>query len=418
MAELRQAVILCGGLGKRLSPYTDTLPKPMIPINGRPFLEFLVEQLGEQGITKVLLLTGYRGEQIRSHFLDGRRLGVSIAYSEGPVEWDTGRRVAEARSLLEPQFLLLYSDNFVPFRLEKLLAFHRRLGRPLSLLLNRKAGGNIRPGTDGVVDKYDPSRSAPGLDYVEVGYMVVERDSILTLIDPPDVSFSSVLQRLAKQGDLAGLISGDQYHSISDPKRWKLTEQYLTPKRILLLDRDGTINVRPPRAEYVHRFEDIRFAPGALEGLEALSKIGFSFSVISNQAGIARNIVSRKTVDGVNRELRDFLLGRGVKITDFYVCPHHWDDGCSCRKPAPGLFFEASRDHLLRLDRTIYIGDDPRDCEAANNAGCPCLYVGDLHELSSLSADARPARTEKTIVESVPWIVSRYEAWERSLNVG
>jgi D-glycero-D-manno-heptose 1,7-bisphosphate phosphatase len=418
MAELRQAVILCGGLGERLRPYTDTLPKPMIPINGRPFLEFLVEQLREQGIAKVVLLTGYRGAQIRSHFQDGRRFGVDIAYSEGPVDWDTGRRVAEAHSLLDPQFMLLYSDNFIPFKLEKLLSFHRRLGRSLSLLLNRKANGNIRPGADGVVDRYDPSRTAPGLDHVEIGYMVVERDRILKLIDPPDVSFSVVLQRLAEQGDLAGMISGDQYHSISDPKRWKRTEQYLTPKRVLLLDRDGTINVRPPRAQYVHRFEDIQFAPGALEGLGVLTKAGFSFNVISNQAGIAREIVSRDAVDAVNRQMCEVLLARGIEIKRFYVCPHHWDAGCSCRKPAPGLFYEASRDQLLRLDRTIYVGDDPRDCEAAFTAGSECLYVGDPQELSSLAVEARPARTEKTIIDAVPWIVARYEAWERNIHDG
>jgi D-glycero-D-manno-heptose 1,7-bisphosphate phosphatase len=413
MADLRQAVILCGGLGKRLSPYTDTMPKPMIPINGRPFLEYLVEQLREQGITTILLLTGYRGEQIKNHFRDGRQFGVSIAYSEGPVDWDTGRRVSEARSMLEPRFMLLYSDNFIPFRLEALSAFHRRLGRPISVLLNNKANGNIRAGTNGLVEKYDPTRSSPGLDYVEIGYMAVERDPVLKLVDPPDVSFSVVLQRLAEQGNLAGLVSGDQYHSISDPKRWKLAEQYLTPQRVLLLDRDGTINARPPRAEYVHRFEDIRFAPGALEGLQALSKAGFTFSVISNQAGIARKIVSHEAVDDVNRQLRETLLTRGIEITQFYVCPHHWDAGCACRKPAPGLFFEASRDHLLRLDRTIYVGDDPRDCEAAYNAGCPCLYVGESRELTSLPSESMPAHMANTIVDAVPWIVSRYEEWER-----
>lgn len=413
MADLRQAVILCGGLGKRLSPYTDTMPKPMLPINGRPFLEYLVEQLHEQGITNILLLTGYRGEQIRSHFRDGRQFGVSIAYSEGPVDWDTGRRVSEARAMLEARFMLFYSDNFIPFRLETLSAFHRRLGRPISVLLNSKANGNIRAGTNGIVEKYDPTRSSPDLDYVEIGYMAVERDPVLKLIDPPDVSFSVVLQRLAEEGNLAGLVSGDRYHSISDPKRWKLTERYLTPKRVLLLDRDGTINVRPPRAEYVHRFEDIQFSPGALEGLEALSKAGFTFSVISNQAGVARKILSREAVDDVNRQLRESLMTRGIEITQFYVCPHHWDAGCPCRKPAPGLFFEASRDHLLRLDRTIYVGDDPRDCEAAYNAGCPCLYVGEPEELRSLPMEAMPGRIDKTIVDSVPWIVSRYKSWER-----
>src|SRR5689334_8535106 len=117
MTGLQQAALFCGGLGTRLRPFTDTLPKPMIPINGRPFLEFLIEQLREQGIAKIVLLTGYRGEQIRHHFEDGRRFGIRITYSEGPAEWETSRRLWEARTLLDPRFMLLYSDNFIPFRL-------------------------------------------------------------------------------------------------------------------------------------------------------------------------------------------------------------------------------------------------------------------------------------------------------------
>ena len=227
MREPEQAVILCGGLGTRLRPYTDTLPKPMIPVNGRPFLEYLIEQLRDQGIARIVLLTGYRGEQIRQHFGDGRRFGVEITYSEGPAEWDTGRRIWEARSSLEPRFLLNYSDNFIPFNRDKLSDFHRQHNRPVSLTLSRKVGGNIRAGAEGLVEDYDPSRRTPGLDYVEIGYMVVERDPILQLIEPIDISFSTVLQRLVRRGELAGLVSGDPYHSISDVERWRRSEQYL-----------------------------------------------------------------------------------------------------------------------------------------------------------------------------------------------
>jgi histidinol-phosphate phosphatase family protein len=416
MKSIEQAAILCGGLGTRLRPYTDTLPKPMIPIHGRPFLEFLVEQLHDQGIKRIVLLTGYRGEQIRSHFRDGRDFGVDISYSAGPAEWETGRRVWEARDTLDVQFLLLYSDNFIPFSLAKSIEFHRTQDCPVSLLLNAKTNGNIRVASSGVIDNYDPSRKAPGLDYVELGYMVVERDPVLQLLTAPDASFSVVLKTLADSGKLAGLVSGDSYHSISDPRRWKTTEQYLTPKRILLIDRDGTINVRPPRAEYIHRFEDIQFLPGALEGMHALSQARFSFIVISNQAGIARGMIGAETVDAVNASLREFLSFRGIEILKFYVCPHHWDEGCRCRKPAPGLFFDASREHLLRLDRTLYIGDDPRDCQAAYNADCPCVYVGGANELSSLPAPAAPACVAKTINESVSWIVGRFQSWETHLR--
>jgi histidinol-phosphate phosphatase family protein len=414
MSDPQQAAILCGGLGTRLRPYTDTLPKPMIPVNGRPFLEYLIGELRDQGITRFALLTGYLGQHIRDHFGDGRNFGVEIAYSEGPAEWDTGRRIWEARSLLEPRFMLNYSDNFVPFNRDRLLQFHQYHKCPLSLLLSRKSGGNIRCGTAGIIEVYDPSRKALGLDYVEIGYMVVERDTVLPLIKPVDISFSTVLQRLVNQGGLAGMVTGDHYHSISDPKRWKLTEDYLAIKRVLLLDRDGTINLRPPRGAYLDRFADLRFVPGTIEGLERLSAAGFRFIVISNQAGVARGIITQDGVDRLNFELRAHLWARGIDVLDFYVCPHHWDDGCDCRKPAAGMFFAASHKHLLRLDRTFYVGDDPRDCLAAANANCPCVYVGERQELCSLERDAAPAHAAPNLLSAAPWIMEHFAEWENN----
>jgi histidinol-phosphate phosphatase family protein len=412
MNTVRQAVILCGGLGTRLRPYTDRLPKPMIPVDGRPFLEFLVEQLREQGIAHIVLLTGYRGQDIEDHFGNGQRFGLEISCLRGPTEWETGRRIWEAREDLQPQFLLLYSDNFVPFDLGKLQVFHRARGRPLSLVLSAKTDGNIQVGTDGIVQSYDASRSGDRFDYVEIGYMLVERDTVLPLFVPPDISFSLVLQRLAGRSALAGMICGDHYHSISDPERWKLTEQYLRIKRILLIDRDGTLNVRPARAEYISRWEDFHWERGALDGMEALAAAGFSFVLISNQAGIARGSVSQEQVDAVNASLADELALKGVTLLKAYVCPHHWDDGCSCRKPAPGLLFNASRKHLLRLDRTFYVGDDPRDCQAAYNANCGSVFIGDDRELGSLRVTERPAHVAQTLAEAVPWIVSRFAKWE------
>ncbi len=412
MNGVRQAVILCGGLGTRLRPYTDRLPKPMIPVNGRPFLQYLAEQLREQGIERIVLLTGYRGEQIEDYFGDGAGFGLEIDYSRGPAEWETGRRIWEARAQLERRFLLLYSDNFVAFDLARLEAFHAARGRPLSLMLSAKTAGNIRVGADGIVQSYEPSRSGDNLDYVEIGYMLAERDDVLPLIDPPDISFSVVLRRLAERSALAGMICGDRYHSISDPERWKLAEEYLGIKRILLIDRDGTLNIRPSRAEYISRWEDFRWAPGALDGMAALATAGFSFVLISNQAGIARGMLSEQAVAAVNGRLAEELALRGAKLLEAYVCPHHWDDGCSCRKPAPGLLFQASRDHLLRLDRTFYVGDDPRDCKAAYNANCASVFIGDDGELASLPMPERPAHVARTLAQAAPWIIDRFAEWE------
>ncbi len=405
-----QAVVLCGGLGTRLRPYTDTMPKPMVPVNGQPFLQVLLEQLREAGLQRVLLLTGYRGEMIRAHFGEGRDVGLSLTYAHGPVEWDTGRRIWEAREHLDPHFLLLYSDNFAPFRLEPLLETHRQTDAVATLSLRPKDKGNIRLGPGGVIEAYDPSRSAPGLTQVEIGYMLMARDGLLSRFPQPDLSLSTLLQGLAAEGALAGLASEEAYQSISDPVRWQRTEAYLRPKRVLLLDRDGTLNRRPPRGEYVRDWSEFHWIEDSVEALLQLSEAGFTFLVISNQAGIGLGLVARESVEEINRRMVSELLVQGVEVRNVYFCPHHWEDACRCRKPAPGLFYQASAEHLVRLDRTVYVGDDPRDCLAAQQAGCPSVLVGPEHTADP-GPGARPAFASAHLSEAVPWLIERFTEW-------
>lgn len=412
MNKPRQAVILCGGLGERLRPLTDTLPKPLAPINGRPFLAFLIGQLRDQGIERIVLLTGYLGELIRERFNGGSELGVRIDYSHGPAEWDTGRRLWEARAQLDDRFLLLYSDNYVPFSLDKLARLHAQRGQILTLLLQPKKPGNVRLSADGAIERYDRTRAESGLDYVEIGYMIVERDAVLDAFPPdPNVSFARVLEAIANAGRVAGMVSRDPYHSISDIDRWKLAERYLRPKRIVMVDRDGTINQRPPRGEYVEDWNGFHWIDETVEALEQLARRGFRFIVISNQAGIGRGVLKAAAVDDINRRMVDALGARGVNVLGVYVCPHHWDDRCACRKPEPGMFFQASREHLVRLDRTIYVGDDLRDATAAFNAECLSVLVGPERD-GDPGGGVKPALTAASLLDAVPWIVSRFESWE------
>ena len=413
MERPTQAVILCGGLGERLRPLTEDLPKPLAPVGGRPFLEYLICQLREQQVERVLLLTGYYGEKIRDHFGDGAGHGVQIDYSSGPAEWDTGRRIWEARMMLDGRFLLLYSDNYVPVNIGKLLSVHSVSLSAVTLLLHQKQNGNVRLDGDGGVEVYDSTRSTFGLNYVEIGYMIIERDRVLGAYGVSDVSFSQILEKLVKGEQVAGLVSGDSYHSISDLGRLKLAEQYLAVKRVLMIDRDGTINKRAPRGEYIGSWSDFHWDLQTVEAMRQLAKKGFRFLVLSNQAGIARGMLKAKMVDEINTRMVSGLRKQGVDVIDVYVCPHHWDEGCSCRKPNPGMFFKASRSHLLRMDRTVYVGDDPRDSRAAFNAECLSVLIGPERERDP-GGGAKPSFTGETMLETVPWIVSRYESWEES----
>jgi D-glycero-D-manno-heptose 1,7-bisphosphate phosphatase len=409
----KQAAILCGGLGSRLRPITDKIPKPMVPVNGVPFLEHLIHQLKENGIFDFVFMTGYRGDQIEEYFGDGSQFGVKIQYSQGPPEWETGRRLHRAKNLLKDMFLILYSDNFVQFDLKKLSKFYEEKKKLLCFIVQKKSTGNILLGKDGVVELYDKTRTAENVDFVELGYMIADKE-IFRFITDENSSFSEVITRLVSEREVAGMTVLDAYHSISDPERWQLMEKYLTPKKILLIDRDGVINRKAPRGEYIGKWSDFVFISDTVDGLKELSQEGFEFIVISNQAGIGRGVLSAASVDEINDRMKKYLEAQNIPIKGIYVCPHHWEDSCDCRKPAPGMLFQASRDFLFRLDKTFFIGDDARDCQAAHNAGCKSIFLGEPVVVEKLSDKESPQLIIKTLKSLLPFL-NNYDYFKNTI---
>jgi len=400
----KQAVILCGGRGTRLKPLTDSTPKPMVKINGKPFLHYLMEQLSDEGVKDFLLLTGYLKEQISSYFGDANNFDWNIQFSEGPVDWDTGKRIWEARDKIQERFLLLYSDNFSSFNLSKLLRHHEKFDFPLTLTLVKKDLGNISINNDGIVKNYDKQRTHSDSIYVEIGYMLAELRPILQFFKQPDISFTSIISQMVDAKKVSGLIKEDGYYSISDPDRLALTKTYLSNNKIVLIDRDGTMSTGLPRGEYVSKWEYFEWIPKVKEAMKTLADKGFKFIVISNQAGVARGMISPGELDIITKNMEKELAELSIKVLQTYICPHHWDDGCSCRKPKPGMFYQASEDWLFRLDRTIFIGDDPRDCQAASNAGCKSIFLGNQEELLGLKDKELPMSTHDNLFESIPSI--------------
>ena len=184
----------------------------------------------------------------------------------------------------------------------------------------------------------------------------------------------------------------------------------MTLKKILMIDRDGTINRRPTLERYLTRWEEFEWLDENVEAMVQLAKAHFCFIVISNQAGIGRGIVDLATVDDINRRMVDGLLTKGIEILDVYICPHRPEDLCDCRKPAPGMFLRAARDHQFRLDRSIYIGDDPRDAVAAFNAGCPSILVGPERDVDPGNGVVATFKSA-TLLGAVSWVEQRFDEW-------
>lgn len=384
---LRQAVILAGGRGTRLLPLTLTRPKPMVDIHGRPFLAYLLDQLREQGIERVLLLLGYLPKVVQDYVGDGRAFGLQVDYVVTAVDDETGPRLRAARALLDDRFFLLYCDNYWPFDLDRMWGQYLRSGAAAQIAVYRNRDGytkhNLRVDAQGRVALYDKTRSAPGLSGVDIGFAIMPRQVVDALPADNESFEKRAYTALVARGALGAFESDHRYYGPGTLQRLPELQRFLARTPTVILDRDGTLNRPMGRAEYVTRPEQFVWLPGAREAVARLSQAGYRVLIATNQPGIARGALTEADLAAIHAKMTTDVKAIGGSIDGIYHCPHNWDEGCGCRKPAPGLLFRAQRDFALDLSRTPFFGDDPRDGAAAEAAGAPFIPISTEHPLAA-----------------------------------
>jgi D-glycero-D-manno-heptose 1,7-bisphosphate phosphatase len=370
----------------------------MVEFHGKPFLEYIVEMLRDQGFDRILMLLGYLPDVIRNHFGDGSRLGVEIIYDETDPDDLTAYRIQHAADLIDDIFLLVYCDNYWPMRFEDMWRQFLASGAAGQVTVYSNADSFSRDGVlvgdDGFVKVFDRSRKAPGLKGVEISYAILEKTAVMPLLPAHQELFEqAVYPTLVERGQLGAYWTEHRYYSVGDLKRLPTTEAFLERLPAIFLDRDGVLNERAPKAQYITTPEAFRFLPGALEAVARLTAAGYRIFVISNQAGIARGAMTEGDLDAIHAKLHAEVNAAGGSIDAIYYCPHDWDAGCECRKPKPGMLFQAQREWHLDLTRTKFIGDDVRDGEAAAAAGCPFELVTAQRTLLQIVKDMVPLET-------------------------
>lgn len=143
----------------------------------------------------------------------------------------------------------------------------------------------------------------------------------------------------------------------------------------VIFDRDGVLNVEHEGGGYITDVDQWRWLPGALAGLARLSAAGVQVSVATNQSCVGRGLATRHQIDAIHAHMRDEAERAGAVIRHVFVCPHAPDDGCDCRKPAPGMFRDAVAASGIARGATLVVGDDRRDLEAARAAGIAAALV-------------------------------------------
>lgn len=382
---IKQAVILAGGLGTRLAPFTEKNPKPMYPFNGIPFIEYLVKQIKEFGINRILILLGYLPDKIKDYLGDGSKYGVQIVYDVTPVEYNTGDRLLHAESKIDEAFLLMYCDNYCPIDYPKLESDFKENDAliQVSVYENRDSytKSNLLIADNGRIDVYDKKRITPNLQGVDIGYALIQKE-VFRYVKEAGSNFEAVVYpNVVKEGRMYATITKHRYYSVGSWERIELTRQFFSEKRTIFLDRDGTLNVRAPKACYIETPEQFVWLEGAREAVKLLKDAGFRVILVSNQPGIARGNLSENDLTQIHEKMLSDLKESGTTIDKIYYCPHNWDDGCECRKPRPGMLYQAQKDFSLNLTKCYMIGDDERDIQAGESAGCKCVMVSEQYPL-------------------------------------
>lgn len=186
-----------------------------------------------------------------------------------------------------------------------------------------------------------------------------------------------------------------------------------TPARlspVVFLDRDGVINRDSPA--YVKRWSEFVFLPGSLDALHRLTEAGFTLVVITNQSGVGRGLIRPAVLADMHRRLTAAVARAGGRLHGIFHCPHRPEEDCDCRKPRPGLIFEACRHHGLDPAGAVMVGDRAKDVLCGKNAGCGATVLVDAGEAASELAAlerraATPDHVAPDLAAAADWILRR-----------
>jgi len=217
-----QTVILAGGLGSRLRPLTETTPKALIPVAGRPFIEYQIEQFRRYGVTDLIICVGHLGHMIEEHLGDGRRFDLSIRYGyEGDSLLGTAGAVKNVEPLLEDAFFVQYGDSYLLVDYRDVMAYFRRCDVPGLMVVykndDRWNHSNVIIDGDRV-RVYDKARKLPEMVYIDFGVSVFRRDAFLAVPPGMATDLSNVYQALIAQGQLRAYETYHRFYEVGSPK--------------------------------------------------------------------------------------------------------------------------------------------------------------------------------------------------------
>ncbi|MEI8154548.1 MAG: HAD-IIIA family hydrolase [Hyphomicrobiales bacterium] len=378
--SIEQVVFLVGGLGSRLGNLTIETAKPLLPVGGKPFLDYLLDEASRFGLRRALLLCSYRSDDVR-HNYEGRVVrGMRVEVAVEPTPAGTGGALALAANRLDDCFFLANGDSLFDFNWLSLASFDT--GRTdwvaRMTLANGISGsryGRVKV-ESGQLRAFIPAGESS--HPINAGVYLM-RKSILRWINTPPCSLErDVLPRLTAEGLLEGCTFDGPFIDIGIPEDFERAA-HLVPaiarRPAAFFDRDGVLN---HDSGYVHQVADFRWIDGAREAVRWLNDAGYFVFVVTNQAGVAWGYYNEDAVRHLHNWMQEELQHCGAHIDGFEYSPYHPEAAIGAyrhdsplRKPAPGMILKCLEDWPTDRGGSFLIGDRPSDLVAAAAAGIP-----------------------------------------------
>lgn len=228
-----QAVVLAGGLATRMLPHTQTVPKSLLEVAGRPFVDWQLDLLASSGIADVVICVAHLGNQIRDRVGDGRAHGVRVAWAEEPPGTLLGTAGALRAALpqLAPAFLVTYGDSYLPFDYAgplRRLAAHDDCDGVMTIFHNRGKWETSNVVTDGTwVTRYQKATGDPAFDHVDYGAIALRREVIAALPAGQRLGLEPILGELAAAGRMRACVATERFYEIGSPSGLAELDGYL-----------------------------------------------------------------------------------------------------------------------------------------------------------------------------------------------
>ncbi len=403
---------MAGGKGTRISSVVSDIPKPMLPIQGKPVLEHEVDCLREQGFTDFIFTVGHLGQCIIDYFGDGsgispatgKPFGVYIDYYIETEPLGNAGALFKLKEKLTEDFLLINADVVFDIDFNRFIEFHRQHGGLVTLFSHPNDhpydSGLLITDENGAVTKWlskEDKRPRYYHNCTNAGLHVVSPEILNTIPESSKVDLDrQLLKPLAGTGKMFCYNSPEYVKDMGTPDRYKIVcddllsgkihaKNLKNPQRAVFLDRDGTINCYVGFLRHIDEFELMSDAAAAIHHI---NQSGYLVIVVTNQPVIARGEVTLSELHEIHCKMETLLGEKGAYVDAIYFCPHHPDRGfpgevselkirCDCRKPQPGMLLAAAKDFNIDLSNSWIIGDSDNDIKAGIAAGCQTIQLNE-----------------------------------------